>query len=261
MGTEAVERYSPIPCGRESGHSPDDRPSLDDLLAEPEAHLSRVDRALDDLYGTPQLSPDGQPLDGLIETVLSQHTSDVNSERAFARLRSQFASWDEVRHAPPEAIAEAIRCGGLARVKTVRILEILDSLADRYGSLNLDVLRDLPLQEARDILTSLHGVGPKTASCVLLFSLGRPAFPVDTHVLRLSRRIGLVSPAAGQVAIQALVESRLQPERIYPLHVNLIRHGRLVCKALSPLCDRCGIRPLCRYGTAAAYAGHKSSGA
>ncbi len=232
----------------------DELPALEDLLADPPRHILHADRALSTLYGTPRLDPDGRPLEGLIETVLSQHTSDINSKRAYTSLRSRLATWEQVRRAPLDTIAGAIRVGGLATVKAERILEILDSVAERYGSLDLDVLRGLSLQEARDALTSLHGVGPKTASCVLLFNLGFPAFPVDTHVLRLSRRIGFAPPTAGQVAIQEAVEASLLPERVFPLHVNMIRHGRLTCKALHPRCDTCSVRLMCRYGTTLAYA-------
>jgi endonuclease-3 len=155
-----------------------------------------------------------------------------------------------VRAAPREAIATAIRSGGLAGLKSARIKDVLDTLVVRYGSLDLDLLRTMPVPEARAALTTLHGVGPKTASCVLLFNLGKPAFPVDTHVYRLSGRIGFASPKASPEAVQDLVESIMPGQRLYPLHVNLIQHGRTICKAQLPHCTQCAIRPICRFGMA-----------
>jgi endonuclease-3 len=208
-----------------------------------------VDEALTDAYGDPPWQPDGDPLGGLIATILSQNTSDSNSERAYLRLRATFPTWEAVLQAPQDQIADAIRSGGLAQIKAARILEALATLQQRYGRLDLDWLAEVPVAEARTILTALHGVGAKTASCVLLFHLGKPAFPVDTHVHRLSRRIGFAGPKLSPAAVQDLVEASIEPDRTFPLHVNLIRHGRQVCKALRPHCDDCRIRPLCRYGT------------
>lgn len=231
------------------------QPPLATLLADPARHIDAVDLALRAVYGTPINHPDGDPLSGLIGTILSQSTTDVNSERAYATLRARFPTWEDVRAAPREAIADAIRSGGLAQSKSARIKDILETLVERYGSPRLDGLEALPVPEARAALCALHGVGPKTASCVLLFNLGRPAFPVDTHVHRLSRRIGFASPKATPVQVQDLVEANLAPHRLFAFHVNLIRLGRTICTAQRPRCDECPIRSLCRFGTIAAHQG------
>ncbi|HWE62011.1 MAG TPA: endonuclease III [Chloroflexota bacterium] len=220
------------------------------LLANPRRHIEAVDRALRATYGTPILRPDHDPLGGLIATILSQSTSDTNSERAYASLRARFPSWEAVRAAPSEDIADAIRSGGLARSKSARIKDILDTLVERYGALSLERLSAMSIPEARAELSSLHGVGAKTASCVLLFNLGKPAFPVDTHVHRLSRRIGFAAPRATPARVQDLVEASLAPARRYAFHINLIRHGRGICKAQRPRCDDCPIRQICRFGMA-----------
>jgi endonuclease-3 len=221
---------------------------LSTLLADPARHIDAVDRALRAVYGKPDNRPDHDPLSGLIGTILSQSTTDVNSERAFSTLRERFPTWEDVRAASRESIADAIRSGGLAQSKSARIKEILETLAARRGSPNLQRLEALPVPEARAELCSLHGVGPKTASCVLLFNLGRPAFPVDTHVHRLSRRIGFAPPKAFPAQVQDLVEANLAPGRLYAFHINVILHGRRICKAQRPLCHSCSIRSLCRFG-------------
>jgi endonuclease-3 len=223
--------------------------SLARLLAQPARHIQAVDAALADVYGDPPWEPDGDPLGGLVATILSQNTSDINSERAYSSLRSRFPTWEAVLRAPQDQVADAIRSGGLAQIKAARIQEALATLYQRYGHLDLDWLSGTQVPEARAILTGLHGVGAKTASCVLLFNLGKPAFPVDTHVYRLSLRIGFAGPKMSPAAVQDLVEASIAPERTYPLHVNLIRHGRQVCKALRPECGDCPIRRLCWYGT------------
>jgi len=220
------------------------------LLSDPAVHMRAVDRALADVYRISPYRPDGDPLGGLIATVLSQNTSDLNSSRAYASLRLRYPTWNAVRAAPQEAIAEAIRSGGLSQIKSVRIKEILDTLQERYGALDLAALRGMDVPAARAELSQLRGVGPKTASCVLLFNLGQPAFPVDTHVHRLSRRIGFAPQKASPEAVQHLVEASLPPQRAYYFHVELISHGRAVCKAQRPRCDECPVRPICRYGMA-----------
>ena len=224
-------------------------PGLRSLLANPPAHVAAVDEALAEVYGTPEWRPDGDPLGGLVGTILSQNTSDINSGRAYDALRQRFPTWEAVREAAPEEIANAIRAGGLAQIKAMRIKEALLEITSHFGGLRLDALAAMPPTQARDYLAGLHGVGPKTAACVLLFNLGMPAFPVDTHVHRLSRRIGFVPPRVSPRAVQDAVEAMLSPDRLYPLHINLIRHGRAVCRAQAPRCPACPIRALCRRGT------------
>jgi endonuclease-3 len=183
------------------------------------------------------------PLDELVQTVLSQNTSDLNSGRAFRSLKAAFPSWDAVARARPAAVEEAIRPGGLARTKSRRILRILGEVRRREGRHDLRRLRGLPAGEARRGLEGLEGVGPKTRSCVLLFACRKPAFPVDTHVHRIVVRLGLVPPRASAALAQALLEPHVPEARALDLHLNLIRLGREVCRPRTPLCGSC---PLCR---------------
>jgi endonuclease-3 len=201
-------------------------------------------------YGVPESHPDHDALGGLIATILSQHTSDVNSERAYSNLRAAFPTWEAVRDAPTEAVAEAVRSGGLARLKAERIQQVLHVLSERQhgkGLLSLNELDLLDLEQAEAYLRALPGVGPKTAAAVLLFSLGRPAFPVDTHVWRVTRRLGLIGPRVSADAAHALLEPAIPAEWRHTMHVDLIRHGRQICHAQRPACQRCPLRAECEY--------------
>jgi endonuclease-3 len=185
------------------------------------------------------------PLDELILTVLSQHTSDLNAERAFADLRAAFPAWDDVVTAPAEEVADAIRSGGLANTKAPRIQAILEEVHDREGAYALTSLRSMSDTEARAYLTSLPGIGPKTAAVVLSFALGRDAIPVDTHVHRTTRRLGMVPATASAERADRLLHD-LVPEGLRtPLHVGLIRLGREICKAPAPRCRACPLKDLC----------------
>ena len=206
---------------------------------------------LDAAQGEPAWRPHGDPLGALVLTMLSQHTSDRNSERAFDDLRRAFPTWDAVRLASVEKIADTIRCGGLADSKAPRIRGVLQRIFERTGATDLEFLRDLPTDEARAYLRSFSGVGPKTAACVLLFSLGRPVLPVDTHVYRVSHRIGLIPARLGDARAHDALQAQLPPGRVYAYHVHLIRHGRRVCAAQKPLCHACVLRPRCDFGSAA----------
>jgi endonuclease-3 len=183
----------------------------------------------------------------LVLTILSQNTSDVNSGRAFQQLMATFGTWEAIASAPVDVVAGAIRSGGLAGIKAPRIQNSLRAIRAARGEYSLDFLAALPLEEARAWLTNLDGVGPKTAACVLLFSLGMPAMPVDTHVHRVSRRLGLVSRRASPPKAQEILEAMLPPEDIYPFHLQLIAHGRRVCKAQRPRCDDCPLVAWCDY--------------
>ena len=199
---------------------------------------------LAETYGLPEWRPNGDPLGELVATILSQHTSDVNSERAYKQLREHFPTWEGARDAPVEEVAEAIHSGGLAEVKAARIQTILHLLTERIGDapLSLDFLAALPMEEADAYLRSLPGVGPKTAACVLLFALGKPAFPVDTHVWRVTRRLGLIGAKVRADAAHVALERTIPPAWRYAMHINLIRHGRRTCAAQRPACERCPLR-------------------
>jgi endonuclease-3 len=211
--------------------------------------LDEILRRLDTAYGPRPWRRHGPPLDELIETVLSQHTSDANTARAFASLRSHFPTWNDVRLAPTAEVADAIRSGGLAQVKAPRIQRILEAIADRYGVLSLDPLADLSLEEARSALLRLDGVGPKTAACVLLFSLGLPALPVDTHVHRVTTRLGLLPAGTTAERAHQVLEAQVgaDRDRVYAFHMEVIAHGRQVCLARRPRCQGCILFTCCDY--------------
>lgn len=189
------------------------------------------------------------PVDELVMTILSQHTSDVNTERAFAALRSRFPTWDAVIAAPTADVADTIRGGGLANLKAPRIQQALVEIQHEYGSFNIEFLAERSVPDARRLLTRLHGVGPKTASCVLLFSLGMPALPVDTHVHRVARRLGLIGNDVSAESAHDRLESALGGGRdeVYAFHMNMIAHGRAVCSAQQPACGRCRLTRCCDY--------------
>ena len=187
------------------------------------------------------------PVATLVGTILSQNTNDVNRDRAFDRLREQFPTWELVRDAPTGALVEAVRPAGLAPTKAPRIQEALRRITAERGEISLGFLADMPLAEARQWLLSLPGVGPKTAAIVLLFALGRPAFPVDTHVHRVTRRLGLIPDRTTREKAHELLEQLVPPELYYVFHINLIAHGRAVCHARNPECARCVLQDDCVY--------------
>jgi endonuclease-3 len=202
---------------------------------------------LDKEYGSPKWEPGYDPLTELIFTVLSQHTSDTNRDKAFANLRMKFPDWELVRDAPIKSIESAIQTAGLGRIKSARIQSILRTITERYKTLNLDFLKDLSTDTEKQILLSLDGIGPKTAACVLLFSLQRPVFPVDTHIFRVTKRIGLIPQTANPDTAHQILQELVPDKLMYPFHINLIQHGRKVCKAGKPLCEICGINSYCNY--------------
>lgn len=191
------------------------------------------------VYGMPVLQPSGDAVAELVLTILSQNTSDTNSGRAFIALMRRFPSWQAIAEAPVEAIEAAIQPGGLARQKAPRIKAVLQAVQARSPQFDLSFLHDVPLEEAREWLRSLPGVGPKTAACVLLFALGRPALPVDTHVERVAKRLALVPPGTNPERAHDLLEALVPPADYYPFHMLLIKHGRRTCAARRPACERC----------------------
>jgi endonuclease-3 len=222
----------------------------------PSAHLAQVYELLIATYGKPEWIPDYAPLGGLIGTILSQHTSDINSERAYQQLVATFPTWEEVRDAPTSHVAEAIRSGGLANIKAPRIQDALHTLTEQQqaqeGTKPLsdylyDELTKRTPEEAWHYLRRIPGVGPKTAACVLMFNLGRPVMPIDTHVHRVSKRLGLIGPKVSADQAHEIFAKIMPPEWVYPLHVNLIRHGRQVCHAQRPNCSQCTLYRECAY--------------
>lgn len=190
-------------------------------------------------------------IDQVVATVLSQHTSDRNSERAFAQLKEAFPTWEQVADAPVDQVADAIRCGGIADQKARRIQQILAAIEEREGGIKLDRLLSLDDSAVEAYLRSLPGVGPKTAACVLVFSMGRPAFPVDTHVHRIVTRLGWIPPKTTAEKAYQQLTPRIPASIRYDLHVALITHGRKVCRAQRPRCEDCVLRTLCPHGSAA----------
>jgi len=206
-----------------------------------------VDRILEAYYGPPARRRQRDPLSTLIGTILSQNTSDVNSRRAFERLRGRFPSWKAVLKAPAGAVIETIRPGGLGVLKATRIQTVLRRIVAETGGLSLDFLRRWPTPRARAWLHALDGVGPKTAAIVLAFALGRPAFAVDTHVYRVGRRLGLIPERLSVEEAHRWMEALVKPARHMPFHLLLVRHGREICKAGRPRCPLCPVRRLCDF--------------
>lgn len=197
-------------------------------------------------YGRPQWEPGRDPVDELILTILSANTNDVNSGRAFAQLQAAFhADWEAIRRAPLDEIKQAIRPAGMYHQKAPHIVATLEKLHQERGQYNLDHLPTLPVADALAYLMTFPGVGHKTASIVLLFCFNLGAFPVDTHVQRITQRLGISGPKANPLQIKLLWESLLPPESYYALHVNLITHGRQTCLARQPKCTLCPLQSLC----------------
>ncbi len=207
----------------------------------------QVQSRLLDFYGQPTWRNPLPPVDELISTILSQNTNDINRDRAFESLRRHFPTWQAVRDADPDSIVASIRMAGLANQKGPRIQQVLKDISAERGLLDLGFLQDLPLEEARAWLMKFKGVGPKTAAIVLLFSLGRPAFPVDTHIYRVTGRIGLCPKKMTVEGAHVHLEKIFPPEAYYAAHLNIIRLGREICAARKPACPRCPLLGLCNY--------------
>lgn len=198
-------------------------------------------------YGYPRWRRSLPPLDELISTILSQNTNDGNRDRAFEALRARFPTWEEVRDAPVEEVIQTIRAAGLANQKGPRIQSVLREITRLRGELSLHFLHDLTPQEAEAWLRKFKGVGPKTAAIVLLFSLNKPAFPVDTHIYRVSGRLGLRPASMNAEQAHQHLAQLFSPEAYYPVHLNLIRLGREICQARQPNCPACPLQDLCDY--------------
>ena len=194
--------------------------------------------------------PPNDPIDELIATILSQSTTNINSHRAFASLKARFPDWERARLARPASIAAAIKSGGLANVKSVVIKNILNDIWTRRGNLDLSFLKTASVDEARDFLISLKGVGPKTAACVLLFACKQPVFPMDTHIFRILRRMELLPEKISDELAHQMIEKLIPPKKHYSLHINLIAHGRRICHPRNPKCVQCPLIEHCEFGRA-----------
>lgn len=224
---------------------------------EATTRLPDIFARLREMYGERRWRPHQEPIDELILTILSQRNTDRSTEQSYLTLRERFPTWEQVMLAPVEEVADAIRWSGLYQMKAPRIQEVLRRVLEERGNLDLRFLADLPLMEAKAWLRALPGVGPKTTAIVLLFSLGRPAFPVDTHVYRVSQRLGLIGPKVTESAAHDLLEGMLAESAMaeanpaatmFEFHVNMIAHGRRICHAINPECARCRLLPDCPYG-------------
>jgi endonuclease III len=215
----------------------------------PRARVIRVRERLREVYGVPLMRPHGHPLAELVLTVLSQSTNDRNRDVAYLRLRERFGSWEAVMRAPVAEVEEAIRPGGISKVKSARIKAILEAIAadpgDPEHELSLDWLKEAPIEEGRDYLTALPGVGRKTAACVLLFAYGMRDVPVDTHVSRVGMRLELLQPGAPFERLHNQMLALTPPGEELELHVNLLRHGRRTCHARKPACKECALARMC----------------
>ena len=208
----------------------------------------KIHERLLEFYGEPIWRNPLPAIDELVSTILSQNTNDINRDRAFNALRAKFSTWEQVRDAQTNDVIEAIRPAGLANQKGPRIQQVLRSITEERGSLELSFLKDLSVEKARIWLTKFNGVGPKTAAIVLCFSLDMPAFPVDTHVYRVTGRIGLRPEKMTVEQAHMHLEGLFPPETYYAAHLNIIRLGREICQARRPRCEVCPIIKLCDYG-------------
>lgn len=206
-----------------------------------------VHQLLIDSYGEPDWRQHLPPVDELISTILSQNTSDINRDKAFYALKDAYPDWQMVMRAPESDIRDVIRPAGLANRKAPRIQNALAVIYEEQNELTLDFLAAMALDDAKKWLTDLDGVGPKTAAIVLLFSFNRPAMPVDTHVHRVTGRLGLIEAGTSAEKAHVLLEEIVDPDAYYSFHLNVIRHGREVCAARKPKCEICSLQNYCDY--------------
>jgi endonuclease-3 len=208
---------------------------------------AQVAEILEDVYGYPTWRPHLSPVDELVSTILSQNTNDTNRDRAFDSLTRRYPSWDAVRDAPAADVIEAIHSAGLSNQKGPRIQAALRYITETQGDITLDFLADMDVPQAKAWLTGIKGIGPKTAAIILLFAFGKPAFPVDTHVHRMTQRLGLIGPQTSAEQAHEELEKIIPPEQFLAAHLNIIRHGREVCHARHPNCEECPLTVYCEY--------------
>jgi len=209
--------------------------------------IVRICELLNTAYGIQEFSPHNPPLDELVLTILSQNTTAANCHQAFASLRERFPTWDDVRIADEGEIARAIHSGGLSRIKSVRIKNILQEIHKTQGNLDLSWFEKTESKTISSYLLRFDGIGPKTAACVMLFSLGRPVLPVDTHIFRVSKRLGLIGARISAEKAHEMLQAIVPNELIYSFHINMVLHGRQVCNSRMPLCGICILKEECDY--------------
>lgn len=214
-----------------------------------QAKVAPVGDLLREKFGALEWQPIMTPMDELVSCILSQNTNDTNRDRGFSALKARFPTWQAVMDAPAEAVIDAIRPAGLANQKGPRIQKVLATIKAERGEFEIDFLKEMPLDDAKQWLIDLDGVGPKTAAIVLCFAFGLPAFPVDTHVHRVGKRIGFLPEKISADKAHPVMEALILPEKHYEFHLHLIYHGRQTCKARKPMCDECIIRQHCDYGS------------
>ena len=222
-----------------------------DNLDGRKAKYAPIAAALTAVYGELDWTRNQDGMDELISCILSQSTNDTNRDRAFARLKERFPTWEAVRFAALDDLIDAVRPAGLANQKAPRIQNALAVIFQKTGDYSIDFLNELPLDEAKAWLVSLKGIGPKTAAIVLCFAYGRPAFPVDTHIFRVGKRIGFLPDKLSADDAHPVMEAIAPPPDFYQFHIQLIQHGRDTCHARKPACERCPIRRHCDFFSAA----------
>ena len=213
-----------------------------------EKPLRYVIQNLEATFDEPQLKQKSAPLDMLVKIILSQATTDVLSAQTFAALKKRFKTWEKVLAADESEIAETIKLGGLANQKSKVIKDLLSQIKEQHGSLDLNFLQDLPNGEAAEYLQQFRGIGPKTVACTLLFACHKDIFPLDTHIFRVLRRVGIVPNKCSDARAHEILDKIVPAGKFYSLHVNLIRLGRKICRPKEPLCERCPIVEYCDYG-------------
>ena len=225
-----------------------------DTISELAAHIkaekpfAHIVQHLENTFGEPKLSPKSDPLTMLVRIILSQATSDVNSHRTFRDLKAAFADWEAVLAAGQTAVADAIRRGGLANQKARVIVDLLAQIKETHGKLSLKFVEKMPDEAARDFLTKFRGVGPKTVACTLLFASHKEVFPLDTHIFRILKRMGILPEKITDAKAHRLLDALVPAKKFYSLHVNLIRLGKQICRPREPLCEQCPLIEYCDYG-------------
>lgn len=215
--------------------------------AQKRIRYAKISALLREYYGYPTWRQHLPPVDELVCTILSQATSDINRDKGFEALKARYPDWESVRDAPVEEIAKTIRSAGLSKQKAPRIQEALRYITEKTGTISLNFLADMETAEAKAWLTQMEGIGPKTAAIILCFAFDKPAFPVDTHVHRVSQRLGLIDQKMSAEKAHDEMEALVPAKDYYADHLNLIRHGREICKARTPLCEKCFLTGYCHY--------------